>query len=106
MNSFLTAKVFQLSIDSYEDVLKSHNALILKAQLFEEDLFKQAPEGSVLRKIYNKKLQGTKRYDDYDGLDEIIDLVKADKAHYFYSIETLMRRPEYPCDIIDVKALT
>ncbi len=100
MNSFLTAKVFTLPINSLEDILNSELDFIVHRGLYQEELFMHASGGSVLKEIYDRKLLGKKRFGDYE---DVIELVKNDKAILFTSVEPFIVREDYPCDIIVVK---
>ncbi len=105
MNSFLTAKVFRLPINSYEDVISTDMDLILHRGYYEENVFKFAPQGSLFKEVYNRKLLGKPRFHDYDGLEDVLERVKDGKAMYFTGTDAMMIRADYPCAMTDNKKI-
>ncbi len=103
MNAFLNVKPFQMPIDSYEDVITSDMDLIVQKGLFTEQVFMFAPEGSLFREIFNQKLNGKKRFHDYGDFEGVMDAVKSGDAMFYYNLLGVMKRNDYPCEILDVK---
>ncbi len=105
MNAFLNAKIISMPINSYEEVLKSNMELLVYSGYITETMFKLSPPGSLFNDIYLKKLKDKKRMDDYEGIDGSIQRVIDGDAIIFSSLDPFYKKPDYPCDIVEVKAL-
>ncbi len=106
MNSVLTAKTFTLPINAFEDLLKTDQELIVARGLFSETFFSFAPRGSILNQIYEEKLMDSRRIQDFEnGYDDIVKEIVDNNAIYFYTLDEVVGKEEYPCKITEVKKL-
>ncbi len=103
MNAFLNERDYRLPIDSYEDLLSSPLDLIINKGTFTEQLFAFAPAGTILHEIFEKKLRGKKRLQDYGGLAEGLKLVAQGKAIMYRGIPEIVFEPAYPCKLVDTR---
>ncbi len=105
MNAFLNAKEFKLPVDSFNDILKRDEDLIVLDGSYTSELYQFAPEGTVFNDIWEKKLKGQSRSFGFGDMKEVIQLVEEGKAFVHVSLEGPMSRPEYPCQIIEAERL-
>ena len=105
MNAFLSIKNYNLPINSFEDILDSPMELLIYGGTSTEDLFRSSHPDSVYGRIYKAKLLDKDRIEDKGGDDEAFQLVKKGRAMITGGLSEPMLRPEYPCRIVDVKAL-
>ncbi len=106
MNAFLNVKVFRVPINSHEDIIDTDMDLVVKKGVYTEQVFMFAQEGSLFQAIFDKKLKGTKRFHELGNNDDaVLDIVKRNKAIYLHDLFAIVDREDYPCGILDVKAL-
>ncbi len=105
MKSFLTVRTFSLPIERMEDILDSHMDFVIYRYYIEELSFSLAPEGTLYHEIYHKKLIGTRRFQDFDGFDHVLEELKEGNIIYMGTLGNFLDNENYPCKIIDVKSL-
>ena len=72
-----------------------------------EFVFKNAPKGSKMRKIYDEKINKIPNEHHLNdiGYKGAIDYLLNDSALVFVESEPFFRMPEYPCKITQIKTL-
>ncbi len=105
LKATLAVQTLVLPINNLEEILSSDLDLLLKSASYLESGFQLAPKGSLMNRIYDKKLHGKKRVQEIGGMEASLKLVEEGKAIYASGIDTVLIRPQYPCKIIDIKSL-
>ncbi len=107
MKAALSIQSFGLPINSWEDVLESNQKMFIVKGAFNEEYFKDAPEGSTLKKIYYKKIQNQPTDSIYTSGNEepYLQQLKNGEAFEFIMLYYRSILPIFPCKITDVKAL-
>ena len=108
MNAALNSQVDNIGINSWQDVLESDHKIIFYKDGITEGMFKYAPKGSVLNKIYQKKManvtgENTLQNIGYEGA--ISALLSNDDYLVIDSEEPYLNFNEYPCQITKIGGL-
>ena len=108
MKAALYSQVDNMRINSWQDVLESNHKFIFWAGGYPEVIFKYAPKGSVLNKIYQKKManvpiENTLQNISYEGA--VSALLSNDDYLVLDSEEPYLKFKEYPCQINKISAL-
>ena len=108
MNAALNSQVDNIEINSWQDVLESNHKIIFYNGGITEGMFKYAPKGSVLNKIYQKKManvtgENTLQNIGYEGA--ISALLSNDDYLVIDSEEPYLNFNEYPCQITKIGGL-
>jgi len=116
MNAALNSQVNNIGINSWQDVLDSDYKFLFWSGSIVVDVFKNAPKGSDLNKIYEEKianapeeniLQNTKCYQDqsFDHNCLIQKLINNDNYLVLLNEEGFYPFKEYPCQITKISSL-
>ncbi len=97
LNAFLAVKIVSFPIDSYDDILKiEENVIVWKGTVWEAQ-YKQASQGSLFREIYEAKVQHQPGLVELGGTDKVLDLVSKGEAIYSGTMIPLYKSRFYPC---------
>ena len=108
MNAALNSQVDNIGINSWQDVLDSDYKMLFWAGSAVENVFKNAPKGSILNKIYQKKManvpiENTLENIGYEGA--ISALLSNDDYLVLDFEEPFLQFKEYPCQITKISTL-
>ena len=116
MNAALNSQVDNIGINSWQDVLDSDYKMLFWAGSAVENVFKNAPKGSILNKIYQKKMANVPK-------ENLLQNINCSCSFSFYEcciIQKLMNNDdylvldheefylplkEYPCRITKISSL-
>ena len=99
MKSFLTIKTTRYPYETFEDILDSDLEVIVFHGAMEEEHFKHAPEGSVMRQIYLEKIKDKKSLQDIGGYAKVHDYIHKGGAVIWDSKALMARSHLYPCGV-------
>ncbi len=104
MKAFLQMSDKTLPFESYAEILESNLDVVTFKGSADEDYFKGAPEGSILRRIYDEKISHYPGVLEL-GTEETIYRVKSNQAIYAGDLGTILGSSKNPCDLIDLKSI-
>ena len=70
--------------------------------------FKNAPEGSLMNKIYNEKVKTAPSHKQLGAItfEESVSVLLNEKYVAYYEMDSFTSCEEYPCQIVDLKYLS
>ena len=104
MNAFLTARELKLPFNSYEEILDSDLDTITFKESSNEEYFKSAPKGSILRRMFDEKISKDPGALEL-GYAVVRKIVLNGKAVYAGDLETLLIPSENRCLFTDISRL-
>ena len=114
MNAALNSQVDNIGINSWQDVLDSDYKMLFWAGSAVENVFKYAPKGSVLNKIYQKKIANVPKENLLQNINcscsfyeccIIQKLISNDDYLVLDHEEGYIHLKEYPCQITKISSL-
>ena len=70
-----------------------------------EAKLKYAPEGSILKQIFDTKISGQQDVSDLGGPKGMMEVLAAGEAVYSGDLETVLALDGYPCSVTDIKGI-
>ncbi len=104
MKAFLTTTKIQLPFESYADILESDFDVMTFKSSANEDYFKNAPSGSILRQIYEDKIAHYPGVWQL-GIEESIRRILNKEVIYSADLGTIFLNSKNLCDLMDIKRL-
>ncbi len=104
MKAFLTTTKIQLPFESYADILKSDFDVMTFKSSANEDYFKNAPSGSILRKIYEDKIAHYPGVWQL-GIEESVRRILKKEVIYSADLGSIFLYSKNLCDLMDIKQL-
>ena len=108
MNAALNVDIKTFPINSWEEVEKSNYKVLLVKGSSDEDKFKLAPNGSLLKKIYDEKIATVPDEEQIRAIGftgSIHKLMSGDSYIVYRSLEAYERSTYYPCNITTIKSI-
>lgn len=103
--STLIVKSNSQKFNSWEDVAKSDEDLIIIRGSSTENTFRSARPNSALNDIYHEKIKNHDKNLASLGLDDTISEVKTGKFLAYTSFDYFTSSTEYPCKVTDVRSV-
>ena len=108
MNAALNVDSNIFPINTWEEVGKSNYKILLQKGTTDEDKFKLASNGSILKKIYNEKIATIPNYEQVGTIGFNGSIHKIMRGNDYIAtgpLEAYQRSAYYPCNITDIKSL-
>ena len=105
MNAALNVEVDNMPIQSWQDLYESQYQILTVPGTFPYSKFKNAPEGSLMNKIYNEKVKTVPNEKQLGAItfEESVSVLLNEKYVAYYEMDSFTSYEEYPCEIVDLK---
>ena len=105
MNAALNVEVDNMPIQSWQDLYQSQYQILTVPGTFPYSKFTNAPEGSLMNKIYKEKVKTVPRHKQLGAItfEESVSVLLNEKYVAYYEMDSFTSYEEYSCQIVDLK---